>query len=431
MLYIQHTFLQIACTNTPRHNKSDFTYIYLGLCDLMREMKHSIFKQAKLLVAFLVVALLSPILLGKLGFWETSHAATVEFQKPNGPITYPSSPVSYSEAISRASGAVVSIHSKKALPKEVNSQVTRDPFFRYFFGDMRNNQIPQEMQSGIGSGVIVTKDGYILTNNHVINEADEIIVKMIDGRQAKAKVVGSDPETDLAILKIDESGLPPIAIGNSEALKVGDVVFAIGNPFGVGQTVTQGIVSATHRTDLGISTFENFIQTDAAINPGNSGGALIDANGNLIGINNAIYTRTGGYQGIGFAIPISTAKDVMSELIDQGHVTRGWLGISLGKLSDDIRKSLNYPKGEGAVIAGVIRGGPAFNAGLRPGDIIISIDNKETKGPTEVLSIASKLKPETAYPIAIVRNGETLDFRVMVIKRPLKNNSENSNLEQQ
>lgn len=394
----------------------------------MRNIKNSIFKQAKLLVTFFVIAIVSPIILGKLGFWESSHAKA-EFQKPNEPITYPLAPTSYSEAISRAAPAVVSIHSTKALPKDANNPINRDPFFRYFFGDMRNSQIPQEMQSGIGSGVIVTKDGYILTNNHVINEADEITVKTLDGRSIKAKVVGSDPETDLAILKIDQANLPTIAIGNSETLKVGDVVFAIGNPFGVGQTVTQGIVSATHRTDLGISMFENFIQTDAAINPGNSGGALIDAHGNLIGINNAIYTRTGGYQGIGFAIPISTAKDVMSELIDQGHVTRGWLGISLGKLNDEVRNSLKYPKGEGAVIAGIIRNGPAANAGLRPGDIIISIDNKETKGPTEVLNITSKLKPDTAYPIAVIRNGETLDFRVMVTKRPLKNNTEQSNIE--
>lgn len=394
----------------------------------MRKLKNSIIKQAKLLVTFFMLAIVSPIILGKLGFWGTSHAR-VEFQKSNEPITYSHSPTSYSEAISRAAPAVVSIHSTKTLPKDINNPINRDPFFRYFFGDMRNMQIPQEMQSGIGSGVIVTKDGYILTNNHVINEADEITVKTLDGRSIKAKVIGSDPETDLAILKIDQANLPTIAMGNSEGLKVGDVVFAIGNPFGVGQTVTQGIVSATHRNDLGISMFENFIQTDAAINPGNSGGALIDAHGNLIGINNAIYTRTGGYQGIGFAIPISMAKDVMSELIDQGHVTRGWLGISLGKLNDDIRKSLKYPKGEGAVIAGIIRNGPAANAGLRPGDIIISIDNKETKGPTEVLNITSKLKPDTAYPIAVIRNGETLDFRVMVSKRPLKNNTEQSSIE--
>ncbi|HRE33103.1 MAG TPA: trypsin-like peptidase domain-containing protein, partial [Candidatus Berkiella sp.] len=207
-----------------------------------------------MLVTFLVIVSLSPIVLGKLDFWKTSQASP-QFKNPNDPIAYPQSPTSYSEAISRAAPAVVSIHSTKALPKDANNPL-RDPFFRYFFGDSRNMQIPQEMQTGIGSGVIVTKDGYILTNNHVIQDADEITVKMSDGRTAKAKAVGSDPETDLAILKIDQKELPIIAIGNSDALKVGDVVFAIGNPFGVGQTVTQGIISATHRTDLGISTFE-------------------------------------------------------------------------------------------------------------------------------------------------------------------------------
>lgn len=375
--------------------------------------KKSSLKFLKLILCGTFLTIGSPIILAKLGFWDNAQASP-KFQKANAPINYSSAPVSYSEAISRASPAVVSIHSTKELPKEAN-QMMRDPLYRYFFG----NQGFPGAQSGIGSGVIVTKDGYILTNNHVINEADDIKVKLADGREGKAKVVGSDPETDLAILKIDLPDLKVIAMGDSENLKVGDIVFAIGNPFGVGQTATNGIISATRRTDLGISTFENFLQTDAAINPGNSGGALIDANGNLIGINNAIYSRNGGFQGIGFAIPVNLAKDVMAELIDTGFVTRGWMGITVSKLTDEIRKSLKYPKGDGVVIAGIIRQGPAFNAGLRPGDIIINVDNKNVTEPSEVLSITSKLKPDTAYPITVVRNGETLDFRVVAGKRPL------------
>ncbi|MFI4937016.1 MAG: S1C family serine protease [Candidatus Berkiellales bacterium] len=393
----------------------------------MSKNQKSIFKYFKIIIALVAFTLVSPVILGKLGFWGAASAANPKFQEANAPINYGNNQVSYAEAISRATPAVVSIHSTKEIPKDAMN-VQRDPLYRYFFGDL---QIPQEIQSGIGSGVIVTKDGYILTNNHVVNEANDITVKLPDSRSAKAKLVGSDPETDLAILKIDLSNLPVIAIGNSEALHVGDTVFAIGNPFGVGQTVTHGIVSATHRNDLGISAFENFIQTDAAINPGNSGGGLIDVNGNLIGINNAIYTKTGGFQGIGFAIPVNLAKEVMSELINQGYVTRGWLGISLGRLSDELRKSLNYPKGDGAVIAGVIRNGPAYTAGLRPGDIIISVDNKPVKTPNDVLGITSKLKPEAAYPIGIVRGGETLDFRVVPGKRPVKKVQEKQQQQQQ
>lgn len=376
-------------------------------------------KPIKTVIALVAITALAPFVLAKLGFWELSFAQQPKFQKSNDPINYGATVTSFADAIERAAPAVVSIQSSKEVSKDV-SQLMRDPFFRQFFGDMRN-QVPQEMRSGIGSGVIVTKDGFILTNNHVINGANEIKVKLSDSREAIAKVVGSDPETDLAILKVELNNLPVMAIGDSDVLRVGDVVFAIGNPFGVGQTVTQGIISATHRNEMGINTFENFIQTDAAINPGNSGGALIDVNGNLIGINNAIYTRTGGYQGIGFAIPISIAKDVMAELIDQGHVTRGWLGLSLAKLTEDARKSLKYPQGDGVVVAGVIRGGPAFVGGLRPGDIIISVDGKNVKNPSEVLGIASKLKPETAYGIAVARNGQILDFRVVMGKRPAQN----------
>lgn len=377
-----------------------------------------LFKYLKISSAIIVVTALAPLLLAKLGFWGVSFA-TPTFQKGHEQISYSANPSSYAEAIARATPAVVSVHSTKDLPKDLNPML-RDPIFRRYFGDLQG-QIPQEMQRGIGSGVIVTSDGYILTNNHVVNDADEITVKLADGRSAKAKVVGSDPETDLAILKIKLNKLPVIGMANSEKTRVGDVVFAIGNPFGVGQTVTSGIISATHRNDLGINTFENFIQTDAPINPGNSGGALIDVNGNLVGINNAIYTRTGGFQGIGFAVPVNLAKEVMSELIDQGHVTRGWLGITLvSKLTDEVRKALHYPKGEGAVIAAVIRGGPAYVAGLRAGDVIVSVNGQSINNSSDALSVTAKLKPESAYPITAIRDGETLDFRVMIGKRPVK-----------
>lgn len=388
----------------------------------------SLIKHVKVLLAAFVVVAISPFILAKVGFWDNLHAKKPQFQAPHESIAYSNAPTSYSQAIERAAPAVVSIQSTREVPKEMHP-IFRDPFFRQFFGNNpqmpgQNNQMPNDVQSGLGSGVIVTQDGYILTNNHVINDADEINIKLQDGRTTQATVVGRDPETDLAILKVELKNLPVIAIGDSEQSKVGDIVFAVGNPFGVGQTVTQGIVSATQRSDLGIQTFENFIQTDAAINPGNSGGALIDVNGNLIGINNAIFTRTGGHLGIGFAIPVNLAKDVMTQLIEKGHVTRGWLGITVHKLNEDIRKQLDYPKGDGAVIAGVIRGGPAYTAGLRPGDIIISIDDKDTRDPGDVLKITSNLDPEKGYPIAAIRNKEIHDFRVVLGTRPVHKDEE-------
>lgn len=376
-------------------------------------------KQIKIFSIAIALIAISPFILAKLGFWESSFAESnkPKFKPAASAIEYKGAPVSYSEAISRASPAVVSIHSTKQLPQEMHP-IFRDPFFRQFFGDMRGGQMPQDMQSGIGSGVIVSEDGYILTNNHVVAGADEIKITLSDGRNSTAKVIGSDLDTDLAILKVELDKLPSIGLGQSDNIRVGDVVFAIGNPFNVGVTVTQGIISATQRSELGINTFENFIQTDAAINPGNSGGALIDANGNLIGINNAIYTRTGGYQGIGFAIPIDMAKDIMWQLIDKGHVTRGWLGVTVYKLTDDLRGSLNYPKGDGAVIASVIRGGPAYKAGIRSGDIVISVNEKDVKDPNDVLQLAARLKPEKAYPISVVRQGDIHDLRIEVGTRP-------------
>ncbi len=381
-------------------------------------MTKVLMRNLKLLAVIFFVVAIAPFIIMKLGFWNETFAKS---SSPNYTEAYPPGAnlqmVSYATAVERAAPAVVSIHPTKIISQEMNP-ILRDPFFRQFFGEPGNQGMPQEIQPSLGSGVIISKEGYILTNNHVIAGADEIKVKLVDGRSAQAKLIGTDPESDIAILKIELENLPVIAMGHSESLKIGDVVLAIGNPFGVGQTVTQGIVSATQRTGVGINTFENFIQTDAAINPGNSGGALIDAYGNLIGINNAIITRSGGYQGIGFAIPVSLAKDVMSQLIENGAVTRGWLGITVMPLTDEARKSLSYLKGDGTVIGAVVRGGPAAKAGLQPGDIIISLDNQKTNDANGVLSIAAKLAPEKAYPVTVVRNGQTLDVRIVAGKRP-------------
>ncbi len=318
-------------------------------------------------------------------------------------------PFSYSEAVSKALPAVVSIHTTKEVSLEAHP-LFQDPFFR--------DRSYREQQPGLGSGVIVDTKGTILTNNHVIQDATEIIIKLNDGREAPAEVVGSDVDSDLAILKIKLSNLPSIIIGDSEKLRVGDVVLAIGNPFGVGQTVTQGIVSATKRHGLGINAFENFIQTDASINPGNSGGALINAQGELVGINTAIFSRTGGNLGIGFAIPTSLAQEVMKQIVHQGHVTRGWLGVTVRALTPELRETLAFPKGEGTVVDGVLREGPAYKAGLLPGDIILRIQDQPTPSPEELRKITAALPPGKLYPIQIAREGQVYDFRVQIGLRP-------------
>lgn len=381
-------------------------------------MTKVLMRNLKLLAIVFFVVAIAPFIMMKLGFWDETFAKsnTPKYTEAYPPITN-QQVVSYATAVERAAPAVVSIHPTKIISQDMNP-ILRDPFFRQFFGDMGIQNMPQEIQPSLGSGVIISKEGYILTNNHVVTGADDIKVKLVDGRSAQAKVIGTDPESDVAILKIELADLPVIAMGNSDNLKTGDIVLAIGNPFGVGQTVTQGIVSATQRTSVGINTFENFIQTDAPINPGNSGGALIDAYGNLVGINNAIITRSGGYQGIGFAIPVSLAKEVMSQLIENGSVTRGWLGITVMPLTEESRKSLNYLKGDGAVIAAVVRSGPAAKASLQPGDIIVSLDNKNINDASDLLSITSKLTPVKPYPMTIFRNGQTLDVRIVAGKRP-------------
>jgi Do/DeqQ family serine protease len=321
----------------------------------------------------------------------------------------------YADAVQRATPSVVNIFSSK----EVRAQrhpLLNDPIFRRFFGD----QLPDEAQraSSLGSGVIVSTSGYVLTNHHVVEAADEIEVALADGKKLLAKVVGNDPETDLAVLRVSAEDLPAITFGASETLRVGDVVLAIGNPFGVGQTVTSGIISALGRTGLGINTFENFIQTDAAINPGNSGGALIDASGNLIGINTAIFTRTGSSTGIGFAIPVSTAKMVLDQIVKSGSVTRGWIGVEVQELSPAMADSFKLGSTRGALIAGVLRGGPADKAGVKPGDVLVEVQGRPVADPAGMLNLIAALAPGQSAKVRIKRQGQDVDATVTVGRRP-------------
>ncbi|OAI50742.1 2-alkenal reductase [Betaproteobacteria bacterium SCGC AG-212-J23] len=323
--------------------------------------------------------------------------------------------VSYNTAVQRAMPSVVNIFTSKEI-RSPRHPLLNDPIFRRFFGD----QLPDEAQraSSLGSGVIVSTSGYVLTNHHVVEAADEIEVALADGKKLLAKVVGNDPETDIAVLRISGDDLPAISFGSAENVRVGDVVLAIGNPFGVGQTVTSGIVSALGRTGLGINTFENFIQTDAAINPGNSGGALIDAQGNLIGINTAIFSRSGGSMGIGFAIPVSTAKMVLDQIVKSGTVTRGWIGVEVQEITPPVAESFKLGDTRGALIAGVLRGGPADKAGVKPGDVLTEVAGKPVADPTSMLNLVAALAPGKPATVKLKRNGNDVDTTITVGRRP-------------
>ena len=324
---------------------------------------------------------------------------------------------SYVDAAQKAMPAVVNVFSSKdgSLPPDPRA---KDPLFRYFFGDRNARKQQDEPAANLGSGVIVSPEGYILTNQHVVDGADQIEVALADGRTATAKVIGSDPETDLAVLKINMTNLPTITLGRSDQSRVGDVVLAIGNPFGVGQTVTMGIISALGRNHLGINTFENFIQTDAPINPGNSGGALVDVNGNLLGINTAIYSRSGGSLGIGFAIPVSTARTVLESIITTGSVTRGWIGVEPQDVTPEIAESFGLQQKSGAIVAGVLQGGPADKAGIKPGDILGSVNGDDITDTTKLLNTVAQIKPGTATKVHVVRKGKEFDVNVVIGKRP-------------
>jgi len=348
---------------------------------------------------------------------EREHHVIEVKESPLGNDLAPSlTTTSYADAVEKAAPAVVNIYTQKLVTERVHP-LMEDPLFRHFFGDNQGNT-RQRLESSLGSGVIISPEGYILTNNHVIEAADEIEVALRDGRTAAARIIGTDPDTDLAILKIELTELHSITLGHSQQLRVGDVVLAIGNPFGVGQTVTSGIVSATGRNMLGINTFENFIQTDAAINPGNSGGALITANGNLIGINTAIFSRTGGSQGIGFAIPIDLARDVMQQIIEHGEVIRGWLGVAIQNITPDLAQSFDLKSLDGVIISNIIRNGPADQAGLTRGDVISHINGEAVKDVRAALTLISQAKPGTTVKISGIRQGKNFDVDVTVMQRP-------------
>ncbi len=322
---------------------------------------------------------------------------------------------SYAPAVRRAAPSVVNIYTRKKVP-ESKHPLLNDPFFRRFFN---NNNVPQQqrMESSLGSGVIVSSDGFILTNHHVISGAEEILTLLHDGREANARVIGTDPETDLAVLKIDLDGLQPSIIGDLQHTEVGDIVLAIGNPFGVGQSVSQGIISAKGRKDLGLNTFENFIQTDAAINPGNSGGALVDLHGNLLGINSAILNENSSV-GIGFAIPSDTAIKVLDDIIKNGRVIRGWLGVEAQRLAPQIAQRLGIEPPAALLITDVHVAGPAFQSGLKPGDVITHINGQRVGDGASGMNLIAQLSPGDPISLKVIRRDQHLTIAAIAGTRP-------------
>ncbi|MFN9280018.1 MAG: S1C family serine protease [Betaproteobacteria bacterium] len=367
-----------------------------------------IFSQAVTVVvaALFVVGTLKPEWL------RSGSLLPVQVSVVQAPAASASSPGGFSAAARAALPAVVSISAQRAPARNPHAN---DPAFRFFFGD-RGEQTPN---AGLGSGVIVSPEGYLLTNHHVIEGATEIDVRLADGRETRARLVGTDPETDIAVLKIDLAPLPVVALGDVSRLSVGDAVLAIGNPFNVGQTVTSGIVSALGRNRLGLSTFENFIQTDAAINPGNSGGALVDARGALVGINTAIYSQGGGSLGIGFAVPVDLARQVMDDLVRDGRVIRGWIGVEPRDLSADLATSLGLEKVQGVLITGVLQGGPAALAGVRPGDVVTAVGTRSVQTTADLLKAVATLKPKSVVSLNLVRGGQRVNVEVTVSQRPV------------
>jgi serine protease DegQ len=362
------------------------------------------------LAALFVITTLRPDLLPRLSGRAGNVIVTQETTTP----VVAAKVTSYADAAKKAMPAVVNIVTTKEV--HTRSPLADDPVFRRFFPDFDRGAT--QRQTSLGSGVIVSPEGFVITNHHVIQGADDIQLVLSDGRRFSAKVRGTDPESDIAVLKADATGLPAITLGHAEDLQVGDVVLAIGNPFGFGNTVTAGIVSALGRNFLGVNRFEDFIQTDAAINPGNSGGALIDTAGNLIGINSTIFSQTGSSAGIAFSIPVSLARTVFEQIIRDGEVTRGWLGIEPQSLSPDMAVALAVAPADGVLIRSMQRGGPAERAGIMARDVVVEVGGKPTHSVPQLLARIAELTPGSNTNVRLVRGGKPVDVEVMVGKRP-------------
>jgi serine protease DegQ len=411
-----------AILATPSANVHDFArkrldfqgnFVYFGFL-LMRRL-WLIFAQAAT-VAVAVVFVISTFRPEWLPARVSPQVAVVQQAPTTGPLPQAARIGSFHDAVQRATPSVVNISTSKEI-RSPRHPLLNDPTFRRFFGDQLQESDTQRASS-LGSGVIVSAAGYVLTNHHVVEGADEIEVALHDGKKLLAKVVGSDPETDLAVLRVGAENLPAITFGSSDALRVGDVVLAIGNPFNLGHTVTSGIVSALGRSGLGMATFENFIQTDAAINPGNSGGALIDAGGNLVGVNTLIISRTGSAMGIGFAIPVSTAKMVLEQIVKSGSVTRGWIGVEVQEITPALAESFKLGSQRGALIAGVLRGGPADKAGVKPGDVLTEVQGKPVGDPTAMLNLIAALPPGAPARMKLKRQGQDVEATINIGRRP-------------
>ena len=361
------------------------------------------------LAALFVVSLVKPD-------WLAWRAQVVEVRESAPAVVLSpatSARLSFSDAARRAIPAVVNISATREVKRR--NPLLDDPAFQRFFGERFN--LPNETQLSLGSGVIVSREGYILTNDHVVEGVSEIKVTLFDGRTLPGKIVGADPDTDLAVVRVNAAGLTPITFGLSDQAKVGDIVLAIGDPFSVGQTVTMGIISAVGR-ELGPSTpFSNFIQTDAAINPGNSGGALVDTNGNLIGVNTLIFSRSGGYQGIGFAIPVSLAKQVMEQIIETGGVTRGWFGVEVADITPELAESLGLKGTQGAIIGAIERGSPAERGGMKLGDVIVAVNGRPVANSTATLNAIAGVTPGVSVPVKVMRRNREATLDIMVGKR--------------